>query len=78
MINNLKFRVKHRKRKKVRVRVKEKKNKIKINMSECKYAVVKFVAKKINKWRLQYDSEATDWDVMWTDNFVRPEQLSKM
>lgn len=38
---------------------------------------MKFVGKKIFKWKLAYDLES-EWDVFWTDNAVQPEQLAKM
>ena len=35
------------------------------------------MAKELD-WKLQSSSEATDWDVLWTDNAVQPEVLAKM
>ncbi|EGR29093.1 tubulin-tyrosine ligase family protein, putative [Ichthyophthirius multifiliis] len=49
-----------------------------MNVSDTKYEVIKFVAKKIMQWKLNYDSESSDWDVFWTDNAVQPDQLQKM
>ncbi len=36
------------------------------------------VARKIMGWKLQKSPEGSAWDVMWTDNAVQPEQLSRM
>lgn len=38
---------------------------------------MKHVGRKIFKWKLSYDNEA-EWDILWTDNAVQPEQLAKM
>lgn len=46
--------------------------------ADTKYPVVRLVTKKLMGWKLQRSPEATNWDVMWTDNAVQPEQLSKM
>ena len=42
------------------------------------YAVVRYVGKKMLKWKLQYDKEAMNWDVYWTDCAVQAETLGKM
>lgn len=42
------------------------------------YSVVKFVGKVSMKWKLQYDPDQINWDLMWTDNAVQPETLAKM
>ena len=39
--------------------------------------MVRYVGKKIYKWKLSYEPEG-EWDIMWTDNAVQPEQLAKM
>lgn len=44
---------------------------------ETKYPVIKYVGKKLFKWRLTYDPES-EWDVCWTDGAVAPETLAKM
>ncbi|KAL4501611.1 hypothetical protein ABPG72_018662 [Tetrahymena utriculariae] len=49
-----------------------------MNVADTQYPVVKFVGKKIFKWKLCYDAENTDCDITWTDNAVQPEQLGKM
>lgn len=49
-----------------------------MNVSDTQYAVVKFVGKKIFRWKLQYDPEGTNWDMFWTDCAVSPETLGKM
>ncbi len=41
-----------------------------LNAIDCRYPVVKFVGKKVFKWKLSYDLETMDWDIMWTDNAV--------
>ncbi|EGR32668.1 tubulin-tyrosine ligase family protein, putative [Ichthyophthirius multifiliis] len=56
----------------------KKQYKITMNVSDTQYPVVKFVGKKLLKWRLSYDSENTECDIYWTDNAVQPEQLGKM
>jgi tubulin polyglutamylase TTLL6/13 len=43
-------------------------NRIVMNVSDTQYPVVKFVGKKILKWKLQYDGD--NWDLFWTDNAV--------
>lgn len=45
---------------------------------ETQYPVIKFVGKKILKWKLSYEQESMEWDLYWTDEAVQPEQLSKM
>ena len=52
--------------------------KIVLNVSDTKYAVVKYVGKKMFGWKLSYKHEDMEWDVMWTDNAVDPERLTKM
>ena len=47
-------------------------------IEDTKYPVVRFVGKKIYNWVLQNESEATNWDIFWTDNAVQPEQLGRM
>lgn len=39
--------------------------------------MVRLVAKLL-KWKVQTDPEATDWDMLWTDNAVLPETLFRM
>jgi len=57
---------------------KVKKPKIVMNVSDTQYDVVKYVGKKIFGWKLSYETETFDWDIMWTDNAVQPETLAKM
>lgn len=45
-------------------------NKIIMNVSDTMYPVVKFVGKKIFKWKLQYEPDQVNWDLFWTDNAV--------
>lgn len=52
-------------------------NKIIINISDCQYPVVRTVAKSM-KWKVQTDSQGSDWDVWWTDNAIPPETLFRM
>ena len=54
------------------------KAKVVINVSDTKYAVVKYVGKRMFGWRLSYSQEDMNWDVMWTDNAVDPERLTHM
>ena len=49
-----------------------------MNVSDTMYPVVKFVGKKIFKWKLQYEPDQVNWDLFWTDNAVQPETLGKM
>lgn len=44
---------------------------------DTKYKVVRYVGKKLMGWELSYDPDV-EWDVLWTDNAVQPETLSKM
>lgn len=37
---------------------------------DTRYPVVKYVGKKIMKWKLSYEPEGFDWDLLWTDNAV--------
>jgi len=52
--------------------------KIVMNVSDTQYDVVKYVGKKLFGWKLSYETETFDWDIMWTDNAVQPETLAKM
>jgi len=52
--------------------------KIVMNVSDTQYEVVKYVGKKLFGWKLSYETETFDWDIMWTDNAVQPETLAKM
>ena len=45
---------------------------------DTQYDVVKFVGKKLFKWILQYEPDANNWDMFWTDAAVQPETLGKM
>ena len=47
-------------------------------VSDTQYPVIKFIGKMVMKWILQYETEVNSWDLMWTDNAVQPEQLSRM
>jgi tubulin polyglutamylase TTLL6/13 len=53
------------------------KPRIVFNISDTKYDVVKYVGRRLYKWKLTHDPE-TEWDVCWTDNAVQVEQLAKM
>ncbi|KAL4454548.1 hypothetical protein ABPG74_021753 [Tetrahymena malaccensis] len=64
--------------KKQQVKKVYKKQTLVLNVADTKYPVVKFVGKKIFKWKLAYDMESMDFDVFWTDNAVQPEQLGRM
>lgn len=48
-------------------------DKIFIFKLDTQYPVVRFVGKKFFKWKLCYDIENTDCDIIWTDNAVQPE-----
>lgn len=39
--------------------------------------MVKSVGKKVFNWKLSYDPEY-EWDILWTDSAVQPEQLARM
>lgn len=54
------------------------KTRIIMNVSDTQYDVVKYVGKKLFKWKLSYETENFDWDIMWTDNAVQPETVAKM
>ncbi|CAD8177128.1 unnamed protein product [Paramecium octaurelia] len=56
----------------------KKKTTLIMNVSDTQYDVVKFVGKKLFKWILQYEPDATNWDMFWTDAAVQPETLGKM
>lgn len=46
------------------------KNTLSMNVYDTRYPVVKYVGKKLLKWKLSYEAEGLDWDIMWTDNAV--------
>lgn len=48
------------------------------NVSNTKYEVVRYVAKKVIGMKLSYDDESEEWDLLWTDSAVQPEKLAKM
>ena len=48
-----------------------------MNVSQTKYYVVRYVAKKIYNMRLTHN-EDEDWDIMWQDGAVNWERLYKM
>ena len=48
-----------------------------MNVSQTKYYVVRYVAKKIYKMKLTHNDEE-DWDICWQDGAVQCEKLSKM
>ena len=56
----------------------EKGSRLVLNISETKYAVVRYVGRKVFGWKLSHKAEELDWDVMWSDNAVEPERLAKM
>ena len=47
-------------------------------MKDTQYPVVRFVSKKLLGWKLCYEIENFDCDVIWTDNAVQPDNLGKM
>lgn len=49
-----------------------------LNVSETKYAVVKYVGRKLFGWKLSQKHDDMDWDVLWTDNAVEPDRLARM
>jgi tubulin polyglutamylase TTLL6/13 len=54
------------------------KKKAVVNVSETQYQVVRFVAKKMNNWKISYDTFESEWDLWWTDSAVPPDKLAKM
>ena len=52
--------------------------KLVMNVSSTKYEVVRYVAKKLNGWKLSHAEEGEDFDVWWTDGAVQPEKLASM
>jgi len=45
---------------------------------ETHYDVVKYVAKRLFGWKLQYDKGNFDWDLYWIDTAISPDFLSKL
>lgn len=70
--------MKQRKRRDPKKKLTYPSNKIICNVFDTQYAVVKFVCKRLMRWKLQYENETYSWDVLWTDNAVQPEVLGKM
>jgi hypothetical protein len=66
------------------------KERLLINMSNCKYFVVRYVAKTLYNFKLTFKQQeveqmesgyvdnSEDWDIFWTDNGVLPERIAKM
>jgi hypothetical protein len=48
-----------------------------MNVSQTKYYVVRYVAKKIYNMKLTHNDDE-DWDICWTDGAVSCEKLYKM
>lgn len=48
------------------------------NVSDTKYAVVRYVGRKLFGWKLSNKHDDMDWDVLWTDGAVEPERLARM
>jgi len=48
-----------------------------LKIKDTKYDVVKYVGRKLFKWKLSKDPNE-EWDLFWTDNSVEPEHLAKM
>ena len=46
-------------------------------LSDTKYPIVKYVGRKLFKWKLSFDNEE-EFDILWTDSAVQPETLAKM
>lgn len=57
---------------------KKKQDNVVMNVSDTTYGVVRYVGKKILRWKVQHDPQATNWDVWWTDGGVQAETLGKM
>lgn len=53
------------------------KKRLVMNVSQTKYYVVRYVARKIYKMKLSHNDEE-DWDICWQDGAVQCEKLSKM
>ena len=69
------------------------KERLVINMSNCKYFVIRFVARSLFNFKLNFkqqevdqmdanwelgDGKNDDWDIFWTDAGVLPERIAKM
>lgn len=54
-----------------------KKQKLVLNVFNCKYDIVRDVAKNHFKMRIQED-EREDFDVIWCDYTIQPERLQKL
>lgn len=52
--------------------------KIIMNVAFADYNVVKYVGKKIFGWKLSYEEESNNFDVMWTDKGINVDSLSKL
>lgn len=48
-----------------------------LNVSDTKYAVIRYVGRKVFGWKLSHKDDM-DWDVMWSDNAVEPDRLTRM
>jgi tubulin polyglutamylase TTLL6/13 len=49
-----------------------------MNIADTKYPVVKFVARKMLKWKVCKELEDRNFDLFWTDQGVTAEMLSKL
>ena len=49
-----------------------------MNIADTKYPVVKFVAKKMLKWKVTKDIDDRNFDLFWTDQAVTAEMVSKL
>ncbi|KAM3131882.1 hypothetical protein pb186bvf_016003 [Paramecium bursaria] len=48
------------------------------HLKDCKYPVVRYVAKKMQNWIVQTEEDATNWDLWWTDGAVYSDLLGRM
>jgi tubulin polyglutamylase TTLL6/13 len=48
------------------------------NIFDTKYDIIPHIVEKVFNWSLSRDEEDESWDVLWTDNAVSPDRLSRM
>ena len=48
-----------------------------INLIDTQYPIIKEICKNEFNWRISMDYDE-EWDVLWTDNAITPDMLSKM
>lgn len=46
--------------------------------SDTQYDVVLDVCENLLRWKLQFESEARSWDLLWTDHAVSSDMLQRM